>query len=151
MSLNIFDRGNGRFVLARDDREVGWVEGRTIAFFGFGDMSAARRAATVAYDALSVWLVRQGRSDVAPRRERSLGVCVENGRELLTLSGVPIGKLYSSRSDDAPGRCGFELLLPERVSASLVAAQVIDHALTRHRTFHDLDLASLPEGGDAYV
>jgi len=150
-SMSIFERGDGRFVFVRDDREIGWLEGRTIAFSGFGDMSAARRAATVAYDALCVWLARQGRSDTPPRRERSLGVRVENGEELLTLSGVPIGKLHTSRNDDMPDRCGFELLLPQRVGAPLVAAQIIDQALTRHRTFHDLDFASLPEGGDAYV
>ena len=53
MSLSIFDRGEGRFDLMHGDIEIGWVRDRAVGFNGFGDRAAARRAAAVAYDALT--------------------------------------------------------------------------------------------------
>jgi hypothetical protein len=138
MSLSIFEFGDGRFRLFRDEQEVGWLEGRTVAFFGFEEAAAARRAAHVAYDAMSVWLARQRRTDAPPRRERPLESRTVDGSHVLTLGGVAIGKLCSDAETH-----GFELVLPPRIGSPLTVAQVIDDALRRHQRFNDLRNAAL--------
>lgn len=135
MSLSIFEYGDGRFRLFHDDREVGWVEGRAIGFAGFANDDDAARAATIAYDALSGWLARQGRQEAPPRRGRRIRIRTEAGETQLTLSAVPVGRLVSAPPDhrsEGTSR-GFELLLPPRISAPLTAAHIIDQALERHR------------------
>lgn len=141
MSLKIFEHGDGRYRLFRDDLEVGWVLGRDIGFGGFADEESAIRAATAAYDALSGWLSRQRRDEAAPRRGRRLGARHDGGERVLTLGGVPIGRLVHSHVDLRPddGSHGFELRLPPRFGAALTAAQVIDNALVRHRALSALE------------
>src|SRR5690242_18832334 len=91
MSLSIFEHGDGRFRLFRDEREVGWVEGRAIGFFGFDSQAIAVDAATAAYDALTGWLARQSGEQLTPRGRRRLRIRVENGEHQLTLGGAAIG------------------------------------------------------------
>ena len=139
MSFSIFDHGDGRFRLVRDDREVGWVEDRTIGFRGFADADEARDAATTAYDALASWSARQLRTEPLPPRRRRLSVRREGAVEWLTLGGVEIGRLRRFGADDIPGvepDFGFELRLSARVSAALglSAAQVIGRALAVRTT-----------------
>jgi hypothetical protein len=143
MSLSIFEYGDGRFRLFHGEREVGWVEGRDVAFVGFDSEAAAVHAATVAYDAVSGWLARQSREYPTPRRRRRLGIRVENGEHSLTLGGVAIGRLVSGSEDRIAtgGSHGFELTLPPRIGAALSAAQVIDQALGRHRQLRGLETA----------
>lgn len=134
MSFSIFDRGDGHFRLVRADREIGWVEGRTIGFRGFADADEARAAATTAYNALTGWAARQRRAAPAPRRVDRLSVRHEGAVEWLTLGGVRIGRLRQFGWDDAPDAApdvGFEIRLPERVDGELAlgAAQVVDRAL----------------------
>jgi hypothetical protein len=134
MSFSIFDHGDGRFRLVRDEREVGWVEDRTIGFRGFVDANEARAAATTAYTALAGWIARQLRTEPVPPRRRRLSVRREGAMEWLTLGGVRIGRLRRFGTDDQPGVApdfGFEVYLPTRVSSGLglSAAQVIDRAL----------------------
>jgi hypothetical protein len=141
MSLSIFEYGDGRFRLFHGDQEVGWVEGRAIAFVGFESDDDAVRAATIAYDALSGWLARERRQEVAPRRGRRLRVRTEAGERQLTLGELAIGRLVSGPTDHtAEGRSrGFELLLPPRVGAALTAAHVVDQALARHHALRSLE------------
>ena len=146
MSLSIFDHGEGRFRLFHGEHEVGWVDGRHIGFSGFATTDAARRGATVAYDALSQWLARQLRTDASPRSGRRLGLRRDGDEKLLTLGGVPIGQLIQAEAGD--GAHAFQLLLPPRV-VSLAAAQVIDGALRRHRALHALETAGATESGEA--
>ena len=112
MSLSIFDRGEGRFDLVYGDTEIGWVSDRAIGFNGFGDRAAARRGATVAYDALTRWLARQRRYEARP----------PNGNALRAQ------RLFSFGIDDG---YAFELDLPPRLGATLSAAQVMYYALER--------------------
>jgi len=134
MSLSIFDRGDGRFDLLHGDEEIGWVADRTVGFTGFGDRPAARRAATVAYDALNGWLARQRRFDAPARHGHALGLRRLGATDQLTLGDVPIGQLlYRPTHGGLEGAYAFELLLPPRIGAPLSAAQVMYYALERHR------------------
>lgn len=134
MSLSIFDRGEGRYDLMRGDIELGWIAERAIGFGGFEDRDAARRAASIAYDALHNWLARQRRVDPAPRNDRVLRVRRDGVTEQLILGDVPVGRLLSLGDDLGEREAyAFELLLPPRVGSSISAAQVVHHALERHR------------------
>jgi len=139
--MSIFEYGDGRFRLFRDDREIGWVENRAVGFVGFGSDDDAVAAATSAYDALSAWLARQRRQEATPRRGRRLRVRSAAGERQLTLGDVAIGRLVSGPADQTPEGAshGFELLLPPRVGAALTAAHIIDQALERHRTLRSLE------------
>jgi hypothetical protein len=152
MSLTIFEYGDGRYRLRHGEQEIGWVEGRAVGFVGFDTEQAAVRAATVAYDALSGWLARQSREAPAPRGRGRLVVRTEAGERQLTLGGVAIGGLVSGWDDHGltDGSFGFELRLPLRIGAALSAAQVIHHALTRHRQLRELE-SSDPEGNSVVV
>ncbi|MEO7082694.1 MAG: hypothetical protein ABI442_03050 [Gemmatimonadaceae bacterium] len=148
MTLNILDRGEGRFDLFHDDRRIGWIRSRTIAFVDYDDVDAARRAAEIAYDALSVWFARQRRTEKPPRRGRPVEMRRDGNDEVLTLSGVAIGRLCEP---DAPGSpYGFALYLPPRVGSARLAAQVLDLALRRHRDRPPLDTVALLGGSDWY-
>ncbi len=134
MSFSIFDRGDGHFRLVRAEREIGWVEGRTVGFRGFADADEARAAATTAYNALTGWVARQARAQPPPHRVHRLSVRREGTVEWLTLGGVRIGRLRRFGADDVPGAAddvGFEIHLPTRVAGELAlsAAKVIDRAL----------------------
>lgn len=136
MSLTILDRGEGRYDLLRGDTEIGWIAERAIGFGGFEDRAAARRAASVAYDALNAWLARQRRVESAPRNGRALRVRRDGTAIQLTLGDVPVGRLlaHDVGSDVRErGTYAFELLLPPRVGSSISAAQVVHNALERHR------------------
>jgi hypothetical protein len=133
MSLSIFDRGEGRFDLMLGDAEIGWVDDRAIGFTGFGVRAAARRAAAVAYDALTGWLARQRRFDAPPRNGNTLRVQRDGATDQLMLGEIPIGALLHRGTAVADGGYAFELLLPPRVGATLSAAQVMYYALERYR------------------
>lgn len=133
MSLSIFDRGQGRFDLMLGDTEAGWVEDRAIGFTGFGDRAAARRGASVAYDALTAWLARQRRLDALPRNGDALRTRRDGGIDQLMLGEVPIGRLLYRGTAVTDGAYAFELLLPPRIGAPLSAAQVMYYALARYR------------------
>jgi hypothetical protein len=137
MSFSIFDRGDGRFRLVRDEREVGWVEDRTIGFRGFADADEARAAATTAHTALARWIARQVRTEPVPPRRRRLSTRREGAVEWLTLGGVRVGRLWRFAPDDLPEtapKFGFEVYLPARVAGGLAlsAAQVMGRALDVH-------------------
>jgi len=138
MSLSIFDRGEGRFDLVLGDAEIGWVEGHAIGFTGFGDRAAARRAAAVAYDALTGWLARQRRLDAPPRNGNALRTRRNDGIEQLVLGEIPIGRLLYRGTEVADGAYAFELLLPPRIGSPLSAAQIMYYALERHRVARKL-------------
>src|SRR5262245_38713172 len=133
MSLSIFDRGEGRFDLMHGDTEIGWVRDRAIGFNGFGDRAAARRAAAVAYDALTGWLARQRRFEAPPRNGHALRVQRDGAADQLMVGDVPIGRLLHRGTGFTDGNCAFELLLPPRIGAPLSAAQVMYYALERYR------------------
>ena len=138
MSLSIFDRGEGRFDLALGDAEIGWVDHQAIGFTGFGDRAAARRAAAVAYDAMTGWLARQRRLDALPRNGTALRTRRDDGIEQLMLGEVPIGRLLYRGTGVADGAYAFELLLPPRIGAPLSAAQVMYYALERYRAAREV-------------
>ena len=138
MSLSIFDRGEGRFDLVYGDTEIGWVRDRAIGFNGFGDRAAARRAAVVAYDALTSWLARQRRFDAPPRNGHALRVRRDGGIDQLMLGEVSVGQLLYRGAGVADGGYAFELDLPPRVGATLSAAQVMYYALERYRAAREL-------------
>ena len=138
MSLSIFDRGEGRFDLMHGDIEIGWVRDRAIGFNGFGDRAAARRAAAVAYDALTGWLARQRRFDAPPRNGHALRVHRNGGIDQLMLGEVSVGQMLYRSAGVADGGYAFELNLPPRIGATLSAAQVMYYALERYRAARDI-------------
>jgi len=138
MSLSIFDRGEGRFDLMHGDIEIGWVRDRAIGFNGFGDRATARRAAAVAYDALTGWLARQRRFDAPPRNGHALRIERGGGIDQLMLGEVPVGQLLHRGAGIADGGYAFELTLPPRIGATLSAAQIMYYALERYRAGRDL-------------
>ena len=138
MSLGIFDRGEGRFDLMLGDAEIGWVEAGAVGFTGFGDRSAARRAAAVAYDALTGWLARQRRLDALPRNGHALRVRRDGAVDRLMLGEIPIGELLYRGTGLTDGSYAFELLLPPRIGAPLSAAQVMYYALERYRDIREV-------------
>jgi hypothetical protein len=128
MSLSIFDRGEGRFDLVYGDTEIGWVRDRAIGFNGFEDRAAARRGASVAYDALTKWLARQRRLDTPPPTGHVLRAQRAGGIDQLMAGDVSVGQLFYRGADDG---FAFELALPPRIGATLSAAQVMYYALER--------------------
>jgi len=137
MSLSIFDRGDGRFDLTRGNDQIGWVADGVIGFTGFGDRRAARRAVTVAYDALQAWLARQRRTDRPPRNGYALRDHPRGQSGELSLGDIPVGRLLTRDLDGgAAAAHGFELFLPPRVGATLSAAQVVYYALERNRMLY---------------
>jgi hypothetical protein len=138
MSLSIFDRGEGRFDFVLGDAEIGWVDNHAIGFTGFGDRAAARRAAAVAYDAMTGWLARQRRLDAPPRNGNALRSRRTDGIEQLMLGEISIGRLLYRGTGAADGAYAFELLLPPRIGAPLSAAQVMYYALERHRAAREV-------------
>jgi hypothetical protein len=150
MSLSIFEHGDGRFRLVHDDREVGWLENRTLTIADFPDAATARDAASTAYDALSAWLSRQRHVDAKPRRGRALKIRPGDADRALMLGGVRVGRLVDA-SVTSPAH-GFELALPPRLTATLVAAQVIYEALLKKEAVHPFNAAAaayVPAGGPA--
>ena len=134
MSLAIHADDHGAFRLHRGAEHVGWVEGRAVALLGFASASEARRAAAVAYDALRVWIARQRRTDIPPKRIRALRAERQGARTMLLLDGISIGRLVTPEDSAVPGSTwGFALLLPPGFGpvAGISAAQVIDTALKR--------------------
>lgn len=145
-SLDIFDRGDGRYGLHHGAHEVGWVEDRTVGFRGFQGRDAALAAASSAYDALSAWFASQRRAELVPRSGGLLDVLYRDDVDWLSLGDVVIGRLIPFELEmevDTDAEFGFELHLPPRVGSSLGAAQVVDAALKRHRKHQTLELAEL--------
>ena len=144
MSLCIIDRGEGRYDLCRGDREIGWIEDRRIGFHGFESRAAARHAATIAYDALSVWLAKQRHAAPPPRNGRSLIVRRDGDEQQLIVGDVVVGRLLSTSPDvgaNGDRGCAFELLLPPRLGSTLSAAQVAYNAQDRRRVLRDAAFA----------
>jgi hypothetical protein len=143
MSLSILDRGEGRYDLYRGDDSIGWIEDRAIGFRGYENRTAARRAATIAYDALSAWLARERHAEATPRGGRTLRVWRDGDVHRLTLGEIPVGRLLTADYDGGPGSAGgsaFELILPPRLGSTLSAAQVAYHALDRRRALGAFEL-----------
>ena len=142
MSFSILDRGEGRFDLLRGDEPIGRLEGSSIGFGGFAGRATARRAATIAYDALSAWLAKERRAAPTPRSGRSLRERRDGQSHLLTLGEIPIGSLVPHAHDASSSATGFdfELLLPPRLVSTLSAAQVIYRALERHGVLPETEL-----------
>ncbi len=149
MSLTILEHGDGRFHFFHGDHEVGWLEGRTIAFVNWEKASAARMAAEVAYDALSVWLARQRITDPPPRRGRPLRTRYDGEGLVLTLFGNPVGRL--TEPENAGAAHGFELRLPSQLGPTLAAAQVIHQALSKHPELRGREAVEVLEGSEFYV
>ena len=138
MSFSVFDRGEGRFDLIRANTEIGWIADGTIGFGGFENRAAAHRAAAIAHEALTGWLARQRRIDIAPRNARALRVRRNGAIEQLTLGDVSVGRLLAHGGDPEGGEnYAFELLLPPRVGESISAAQIMYLALKRHGQFRE--------------
>jgi hypothetical protein len=145
MSFSVFDRGEGRFDLIRADTEIGWIADGAIGFGGFENRAAAHRAAAIAHEALTGWLARQRRIDIAPRNARALRARRNGAVEQLTLGDVSVGRLLAHAGDsEGRGNYAFELLLPPRVGESISAAQIMYLALTRHALFRERPREVLP-------
>jgi hypothetical protein len=133
MSLQIYGDSDGGFRLHRQDRQVGWVEGKSVGFRGFGSGDEALSAANAAYDALRAWLARERRIAQLPGRRRALQVRREGSQTTIALAGVAIGRIITYGADARTGESefGFELTLPPQVGtvAGISAAQVIHNAI----------------------
>ena len=136
MSLQVYGDADGGFRLHRQDRQVGWVEGKSVGFRGFASSEAALSAANAAHDALRAWLARERRITLTPGRRRALRLRSDGATMSITLGGVPIGRIinFGTAAGSEVPDFGFELQLPPQVGAvaGLSAAQVIHNAIRTH-------------------
>src|SRR5574340_462502 len=93
MAIRVYGSdGEGFVLLNEQDREVGWVRGRSLGCRGFASEEDTLRAAIVAHDALERWTARQRgmRPDL-----RSGTALLRVGRaDSITLGRETIGRLH---------------------------------------------------------
>lgn len=134
MTARVYGVGEGGYVLRDDqEREVGWVRGRSIGYTDFASEQAALRAAIVAHESMTRWSARQrGLRPDLPSRTALLRV----GRaDAITLGGATIGHLHRPASGRSDGGYALEIQLPPNTSegAAITAAVVVYNAIARWR------------------
>jgi hypothetical protein len=136
MSLQVYGDAGGGFRLHRQDRQVGWVEGKAVGFRGFSSGDAALSAANAAYEAFRGWLEKERHIEQASGRKRALRIKREGSQTVLALDGASIGRIIPFGNNEVTGEAdfGFELHLPPQVGAvaGISAAQVIHNAIRAH-------------------
>ena len=136
MTLTVYGRDEGGFLLHGNELPIGWVEGRAVGFRGFATRDHALEAARVGHRALQGWLERERHA--APTSSAGGGTLRtrRDGRlHWITVDGSPVGRLVDpeTHAPVSPSTFGFEFLLPPSVNpvGGISAAQVIWHALKR--------------------
>lgn len=101
------------FELTDADRRVGWVDGGTLAFCGFGDEAQAAHAAWVAHGALVRQMLEDAGAAPVPLDWQHLTLDALGDREVVCADGHEIATLLRPGSDARlEGRFGFALRLP---------------------------------------
>lgn len=135
MTLTIYGRDEGGFLLHGNEHPIGWVEGRAVGFRGFVTKDHALEAARVGHRALSAWLARERHTEAPSDADGTLRTRRDGRLNWITIDGSPIGRLVDPDTHAPVGAStfGFELLLPPSVNAvgGISAAQVIWHAMKR--------------------
>ncbi len=151
MTLTVYGRDDGGFLLHGNELPIGWVEGRAVGFRGFATKDHALEAARVGHRALRGWLERERHTAPTSGSDGALRTRRDGRLHWITVDGSPIGRLVDpdTHAPVSPSTFGFEFLLPPSVNpvGGISAAQVIWHALKRSDE-GDL-LARLFSAGDA--
>lgn len=151
MTLTVYGRDDGGFLLHRDQLPIGWVEGRAVGFRGFATRDHALEAARVGHRALSSWLARERHTPAASDADGKLQTRRDGRLHWITVDGSPIGRLVDpdTHAPVSVSSFGFELLLPPSVNAvgGISAAQIIWHALKQNDGGEPLE--RLHTAGDA--
>lgn len=133
MSLTVYGRDDGGFLLHGNEVPIGWVEGRAVGFRGFPTRVDALGAARLGHQALHGWLTRERHSTQASSSGGALRTRRDGRLHWITVGGSAIGRLVepTTHAPVAANTFGFELLLPPSVNpvGGINAAQVIYHAL----------------------
>ena len=135
MTLTVYGRDEGGFLLHRNQLPIGWVEGRAVGFRGFPTRDNAMEAARVGHQALQGWLARERHAEAASGAGGALRTRRDGRLHWITVGGNAIGRLVEPTTHAPVGAnsFGFELLLPPSVNpvGGISAAQVIYHALKK--------------------
>ncbi|HEU6450658.1 MAG TPA: hypothetical protein VFT57_04505 [Gemmatimonadaceae bacterium] len=135
MTLTVYGRDEGGFLLHGNELPIGWVEGRAVGFRGFATRDHALEAARVGHRALQGWLERERHAAPAKSAEGALRTRRDGRLHWITVDGSPVGRLVDpeTHAPVSPSTFGFEFLLPPSVNpvGGISAAQVIWHALKR--------------------
>ena len=151
MTLTVYGRDEGGFLLHRDQLPIGWVEGRAVGFRGFSERDHALEAARLGHQALRGWLARERHLEPASDAGGAVRTRRDGRLQWITMGGSAIGRLVepTTHAPVAANTFGFELLLPPSVNVvgGISAAQVIYHALKQSEG-GDV-IARLVSAGDA--
>jgi hypothetical protein len=135
MTLTVYGRDEGGFLLHGNELPIGWVEGRAVGFRGFATKNHAMEAARVGHRALTGWLARERHAAATSDGNGALRTRRDGRLHWITVDGSPIGRLVDpdTHAPVSASTFGFELLLPPSVNAvgGISAAQVIWYALKR--------------------
>lgn len=135
MTLTVYGRDEGGFLLHGNQLPIGWVEGRAVGFRGFATKDDALQAAHVGHRALAAWLARERHAPAVQEGSGALRTRRDGRLHWITIGGSPIGRLVDpdTHAPVSASTFGFELLLPPSVNpvGGLSAAQVIWHAMKR--------------------
>lgn len=151
MSLTVYGRDDGTFLLHGDEVPIGWIERRAVGFRGFSTRNDAIDAARLGHHALQGWLTRERHTRAASRPTGAPRTRRDGLLQWITIGESTIGRLVEPSAHTPVGASsfGFELMLPPSVNpvGGINAAQVIYHALTESEGGRAL--ARLLSRGDA--
>lgn len=100
----------GAFDLVDGDRVVGWVEGSTFGFGGFGGVTEAAHAAWVAHRTLSRLLARRHGRRSVPIDVEPLSLARDGDRVVVQASGRPVAEIVPPQdSNGGDGSYGFAI------------------------------------------
>ena len=124
-----------RFDLADGDTLVGWIDGLSIGFRGFGDVGEAAGAASVAYRTMARRFARKLGHRPPPIDTATLSIARNGEVEHILADGRPIATLLRPGIDSrsGPEHFGFEVQLPIPASELTMrsTAHVVYRALRR--------------------
>lgn len=122
-----------RMDVRHGDTVVGWIDGLTIGFLGFGDEAEAAHAALVAYRTVERRFAQPGSRRPLPIEVQPMSIARSGDAELILAAGLPIATLVRPGADSrsGPAHFGFELEFP-------MPADELTLRSTAYRAFHTL-------------
>lgn len=131
--LHVLPDGERRYRLIDDaGREVGWIRGRAVRFFGFVSEQEVMTAARKAWRALQTVLARAVAHAADRALPRQLRLVHDGAYEWISDGTIPIARLYRPRPFDGTS-FSIELVVPVyadeevAVSAAHAIAEALNH------------------------
>ena len=130
--LQILPDGDGRYrLIDGDGREVGWIRGRALRFFGVLSEQEMMTAASKAWRALQTVLARAVGRAADGALPRQLRVVHDGAYEWISDGMIPIARVFRSKSS-IDSSLAIELVMPSYAdeqlakSAALAIAEALD-------------------------